>query len=92
MQIDDILIQSCPYTLKNGRNAAVERYQYQTYITLRETKTGAVIDETILPGTMPAECSSETRFEEDELIKEVYGVAAGVGQVSSWLETYIELP
>jgi hypothetical protein len=92
MRIDEVLIESCPYTLENGRKASVERLKYQTNITLREAKTGVVVADTVLPGTMPAECSGETRFEEDELTKKVYGVAAGIGQVSSWLQPYVELP
>jgi hypothetical protein len=92
MQIDEILIESCPYTLENGQKASVERFQYQTIVTLREARTGTVVADTVLPGTMPAKCSNETRFEKNELIKEVYGVAAGIGQVSSWLEPYVELP
>jgi hypothetical protein len=41
---------------------------------------------------MPAECSHEIRFEKDELTKEVYGVAAGMAQITPWLQPYVELP
>ncbi|MBN1993073.1 MAG: hypothetical protein JW953_10245 [Anaerolineae bacterium] len=92
MQVAEVLVESCPYTLENGRQASVERLQYQTNITLREAKTGVVVADTVLAGAMPAECSSETRFERDELTKKVYGVAVGIGQVSAWLQPYVELP
>jgi hypothetical protein len=92
MQIDEVLIESCPYTLENGQKASVERFQYQTSVILREAQTGTVVADTVLPGTMPTECSNEIRFEKNELTKKVYGVAAGIGQVSSWLQPYVELP
>ena len=92
MQIDEVLIETCPYTLENSQKASIERLQYQTNVTLREAQTGVVIADTVLPGTIPAECSNEIRFEKNELTKKVYGVAAGIGQVSSWLQPYVELP
>ncbi len=92
MQIDEVLIESCPYTLENGTKASVERFQYETSVTLREARTGAVVAETSLPGTMPAECGNQIRFEKNELTKEVYGVAAGMGQITPWIQPYVELP
>ena len=92
IQVEVVLVETCPYKLKNGQAVSVERYQYKTSVALREAQTASVVAETSWQGTEPAKCSTETQFKEGETVKKVYGVATSAGDITDWLRPYIELP
>ena len=90
LQNEATLVETCPYTLENGRSASIERYQYLTIVRLYEARTGDPVAEMSWPGTEPAPCSGETTFKEGEFVKKLYGVAVGARQVGDWLQAYVE--
>lgn len=87
-----VLIETCPYKLANGQAVSIERYQYLTTVTLYAAQTGEAITEMLWEGSLPNSCSTESWFKENETVKKLYGVATGGGEVSDWLQSYVELP
>ncbi len=92
IEIETVLIETCPYKLKNGQSVSIERYQYKTDLTLYEAQTAKLIGQQSWAGSPPDQCSTTTQFSKDQTVKKVYGVAAGAREIAAWLQPYVQTP
>jgi hypothetical protein len=74
------VIQTCLY---DGPD--ITRYQYYINVQLREAKTGRIVAQTKIYGSMPRACQQT----EDYWLTELYGSHVDILQLEEWLEDHL---
>ena len=81
---EENIIQVCEYS----SGFPITRYQFSIDVVLREAKTGKIVANTNLRGSMPRECGQT----EPLRLTRLEGSHISFNQVEDWLEPYVEEP
>jgi len=77
---EEKIIEVCEYY-----GPSITRYQHYVEVELREARTGKLVANTILYGSMPRHCKQSESYS----VTRLYGSDVSFDQVTGWVETYV---
>ncbi len=81
-----ILIEECTYTLEGGTAAVLRREQWLARIVVHDARSGDVLDEGVVEGSLPRECQDQESFADGLTTQLVTGDQPAADAIAEWLE------
>ncbi len=81
-----VVIEECNYTLDNGVAGIVQRVQWLARVVLHDARSGRVLDEGEVSGSLPRACQDQEDFSGSSMILQVAGEQPAPDAIAGWLE------
>ena len=91
LEESNITVESCPYkSQSSGTSSTLDRLQNQVKVRLVSAKTGQVVGQETLKGTMPRECQDKETFASGATKATVSGDPVTPSQIQGWLKPFVQ--
>jgi hypothetical protein len=80
-----ILVEECAYALDGGATAVLRREQWLARVVIHDARTGEVIDEGGVEGSLPRECQDEETFPDGQTSQSIIGEQPTPDAIAQWL-------
>ncbi len=84
-----VIVEECQYTLENGISAVMQRVQWVSRVVVHDARSGAVLDQGYVEGTLPRECQDSETFSGSLTTQQVAGEHPAPEAIAAWLEPRI---
>ena len=84
-----LLVEECTYTLEGGTAAVLRREQWLARIVVHDARSGDVLDEGAVEGSLPRECLDQESFADGLTTQLVTGDQPAADAIVEWLEPHV---
>lgn len=86
---EPVVIEECSYTLDNGVAAVLQRVQWLARIVVHDARSGDMLDEGAVEGSLPRACQDQESFTGSTLVVQVAGEQPAPTAIAGWLEPWV---